>query len=110
MMVLRPEQRAQNLIIENLIIAGWELQNPADVRRIVNPGIEVGEFSKASVGLFNYLLLINQQLGVIKAKKRGKALAILSIKSVNYSVALLFTIPEYCDFYMPLGQLNFWTS
>lgn len=86
-MPLTPEDQAREHIDTLLTVAGWSVQNYADLDLTAGMGIAVREFPlTAGYGTADYLLYVNRKLiGVIEAKKEGETLTGVEVQSEKYS-------------------------
>ena len=87
---LTPEERARVLIDEQLIQAGWVVQDRKDIDLVNHIGVAVREtLLKNVAGRADYLLYLNRKiLGVIEAKPSGVTLTEVQWQSHRYSKGL----------------------
>jgi type I restriction enzyme R subunit len=83
-----PEQRARKRIDELLGLAGWAVQDRAELDLGAARGVAVREFG-VSAGEADYLLFVDRAaVGVIEAKKVGHTLTGVEEQNVKYRVGL----------------------
>ena len=99
-MVTTPEEQAREIIDEQLLEAGWIIQNRSDFDRTAGLGVAVREFLMDDNTEADYLLFVDgKACGVIEAKKVGVALSGVENQSHGYACHL----PEYVkNWQMPL--------
>ena len=99
-MTITPEDKAREIIDEQLIKAGWVIQNRSDFDRTASLGVAVREFLMDDNTEADYLLFVDgKACGVIEAKKAGVALSGVENQSHGYACHL----PEYVkNWQMPL--------
>ena len=87
---LTPEERARVLIDEQLIQAGWVVQDRKDIDLVNHVGVAVREtLLKNVAGRADYLLYLNRKIvGVIEAKPSGVTLTEVQWQSHRYSKGL----------------------
>lgn len=86
-----PEQAARDIIDENLLQAGWSVQNKNRIDFSASTGIAVREYS-TDVGPADYVLFIDRKpVGVIEAKPDhwGQKITTVETQSSNYADAEL---------------------
>ncbi len=85
-----PEERARVLIDEQLIQAGWVVQDRKDINLVNHVGVAVRETVLKNVaGRADYLLYLNRKIvGVIEAKPAGVTLTEVQWQSHRYSKGL----------------------
>ena len=85
---LSPEQRARLLIDKDLEIAGWIIQNRAEMNLSAGAGVAVREVPMGD-GRVDYLLYLNQKIvGVVEAKPAGVTLAEVHLQAMRYASSL----------------------
>jgi type I restriction enzyme, R subunit len=87
---LTPEERARILIDEQLIQAGWVVQDRNAIDLVNHVGVAVRETILKNIsGRADYLLYINRKIvGVIEAKPSGVTLTEVQWQSHRYSRGL----------------------
>ncbi len=86
---MTPEQQARKQIDEQLIKAGWVIQNPAGANISAGLGVAIREFPLPAHGFADYLLYVDgKAAGVIEAKKEGATLSGVEIQAEKYSQGL----------------------
>jgi len=92
-----PEDRAREQIEQQLIAAGWVVQDAKALNLIAGRGIAVREFPLASGhGEADYLLYGDRKaLGVIEAKKEGDTLTGVEVQTEKYGTGLPSTLPAW---------------
>lgn len=87
---LNPEERARVLIDEQLIQAGWAVQDRKEIDLVNHVGVAVREtILKNASGRADYLLYVNRKIvGVIEAKPSGVTLTEVQWQSHRYSQGL----------------------
>ena len=87
---LTPEERARVLIDEQLIQAGWVVQDRKDIDLVNHVGVAVREtILKNAAGRADYLLYLDKKIvGVIEAKPSGVTLSEVQWQSHRYSKGL----------------------
>lgn len=87
---LNPEERARILIDDQLIQAGWVVQDRKDIDLVSHIGVAVRETILKNVsGRADYLLYLNRKIvGVIEAKPSGVTLTEVQWQSHRYSKGL----------------------
>jgi type I restriction enzyme R subunit len=94
-----PEAQARAKIDEQLIAAGWIIQNYKALNLGAGKGIVLREVP-LKTGPCDYLLLVDRRpVGVIEAKKMGTPLSGVSEQSANYAENL----PDFLAKLMPAG-------
>ena len=94
-MVTTPEEKAREKIDEQLINAGWIIQNREDFDRTAGLGVAVREFLMDDNTEVDYLLFVDgKACGVIEAKKAGVALSGVENQSHGYA----YHLPEQSVF------------
>jgi type I restriction enzyme R subunit len=91
-----PEQRARREIDANLSVAGWLVQDCADVDLTSGRGIAAREFQmKPHFGFADYLLYLDRKaLGAIEAKAEG-TLTGVEAQSAKYAAGLPDNLPAH---------------
>ncbi len=85
---LNPEQRARQLIDEQLLACGWQVQDFKAADFSAGRGIALREVP-LKTGPCDYLLLVDRQaVGVIEAKKQGTTLSTVADQSGRYANSL----------------------
>jgi len=80
-----PEARARQIIDEQLIAAGWVVQDRDEFDRRASLGVAVREYPTAS-GPADYLLLVDgKACGVVEAKKEGFTLSGVTDQATQYN-------------------------
>ncbi len=99
-MTSTPEEKARKIIDEQLINAGWIIQDRNDFDRTAGIGVAVREFLMDDNTEADYLLFVDgKACGIIEAKKAGVALSGVENQSHGYACHL----PEYVkNWLMPL--------
>jgi type I restriction enzyme R subunit len=92
---LGPEARARRQIDEQLVAAGWLVQDYRQMNLGAASGIAVREFPLApGHGRADYLLFIDRKaVGVVEAKKAGAALVGVEWQSAKYTAGLPDEVP-----------------
>jgi type I restriction enzyme, R subunit len=87
---LTPEERARLLIDEQLVQAGWVVQDRKNIDLVNNIGVAVREtILKNVAGRADYILYLNRKIvGVIEAKPSGVTLTEVQWQSHRYSKGL----------------------
>lgn len=87
---LNPEERARVLIDEQLVQAGWVVQDRKEINLVNHVGVAVREAILQKVsGRADYLLYLNKKIvGVIEAKPMGVTLTEVQWQSHRYSKGL----------------------
>jgi len=87
---LAAEQRARVLIDHQLTVAGWSVQDRADLNLFAGRGVAVREaIMKSGHGRADYLLYVDQRaVGVIEAKPVGTPLSGVEWQSAMYAEGL----------------------
>ncbi len=86
---MNPEEKARLKIDEELIQAGWVIQDRKDFNRNASLGVAVREFLMQDNTEADYLLFVDgKACGVIEAKKAGIALSGVENQSKGYSCHL----------------------
>ena len=85
-----PEDRAREQIEQQLLAAGWVVQDTKDLNLTAGRGIAVREFPFASGhGEADYLLYGDRKaLGIIEAKKEGDTLTGVEVQTEKYGAGL----------------------
>ncbi len=82
---MTPEQRARQLIDQQLIAAGWVIQDRGQMERRASLGVAVREYPLAA-GPADYLLLVDgKACGVVEAKPEGFTLSGVTDQAVGYN-------------------------
>ena len=82
---MTPEARARQIIDEQLIAAGWVVQDRDEFDRRASLGVAVREYPTAS-GPADYLLLVDgKACGVVEAKKEGFTLSGVTDQATQYN-------------------------
>lgn len=90
-----PEARARRTIDEQLVAAGWVVQDRADINLGAGLGVAVREFS-VRTGASDYLLYVDRKAcGVLEAKPEGTTLTGFEDQSAKYLGALPTGIPAW---------------
>ena len=83
---MTPEEKARLKIDEELIQAGWVIQDRSDFNRNAGIGVAVREFLMDDNTEADYMLFVDgKACGVIEAKKAGMALSGVENQSQKYS-------------------------
>jgi type I restriction enzyme R subunit len=92
-----PEDKAREQIDQQLIAAGWIVQNAQAMNLNAGRGIAVREFPLASGhGEADYLLYGDRRaLGVIEAKKEGDTLTGVEVQTEKYGAGLPSSLPAW---------------
>lgn len=99
---LTPEAKARVAIDEMLRLAGWVIQDRAEINLYAARGVAVREFLMADGGEADYLLFVDRQaLGALEAKKVGATLIGVEPQSAKYSNG----VPEHAN--APIRPLPF---
>ena len=87
---LNPEEQARVLIDEQLVAAGWIVQDRANIDLVNNLGVAVREvIMEKWAGRADYVLYVNRKMvGVIEAKPQGTTLMAVQWQSHRYSKGL----------------------
>jgi type I restriction enzyme R subunit len=81
---MTPEQKARQLIDEQLTQSGWVVQDYEDINIDAGPGVAVREFL-LKTGIADYMLYVDAKaLGVIEAKPEGYPLTGVETQSGKY--------------------------
>src|SRR5204862_363736 len=81
---MTPEQKARQLIDEQLKQAGWLVQDYEDINIDAGPGVVVREFP-LKTGTADYMLYVDARaVGVIEAKPEGHTLIGVETQSGKY--------------------------
>jgi type I restriction enzyme R subunit len=90
---LNPEEQARVLIDEQLVAAGWSVQDRADIDLVSHVGVAVREvIMEKWAGRADYVLYVNRKMvGVIEAKPQGTTLMAVQWQSHRYSKGLTDT-------------------
>jgi type I restriction enzyme, R subunit len=74
---LTPEDRARVLIDQQLIAAGWDVQDRKDINLVAHTGVAVREtYLNKDAGRADYILYVERKIvGVIEAKPSGTTLS-----------------------------------
>jgi type I restriction enzyme R subunit len=92
--MLTPEQKARQTIDQQLVAAGWVLQDRDQLNRLAAPGVAVREFPTAS-GPADYALLVDGKLvGVVEAKKEGTSLTAVAEQTARYLTSATKYVPR----------------
>ena len=96
-MPLSPEQHAREEIDQQLLDAGWVIQNMDELDLSKGRGIAIREFPlKQGHGEADYLLYGDgKALGVIEAKKEGETLTGVEVQTEKYSTGLPNWVPAW---------------
>jgi type I restriction enzyme, R subunit len=91
-----PEQKARQEIDEQLGLAGWLVQDTADLDLTAGCGIAVREFPmKSGFGYADYLLYLDRKaLGAVEAKADG-TLTGVEAQSAKYAAGLPANLPAH---------------
>ncbi|OYW74613.1 MAG: hypothetical protein B7Z37_17025 [Verrucomicrobia bacterium 12-59-8] len=91
-----PEQKARRQIDEDLVAAGWLVQDLQDIDITAGRGIAVREFvMKSGFGFADYLLYVDRKaLGAVEAKAAG-TLAGVEAQSAKYAAGLPDNLPAH---------------
>jgi type I restriction enzyme R subunit len=86
----KAEERARVLIDEQLVRAGWVVQDRKDIDLVSHVGVAVREvFMQKWAGRADYVLYLNRKIvGVIEAKPQGTTLMAVQWQSHRYSKGL----------------------
>ena len=92
-----PEDRAREQIEQQLLAAGWVVQDTKDLNLTAGRGIAVREFPFASGhGEADYLLYGDRKaLGIIEAKKEGDTLTGVEVQTEKYGAGLPSALPAW---------------
>ena len=87
---LQAEQRARVLIDQQLLAAGWVVQDRVDLNLFAGTGVAVREMIMATgFGRADYLLYVDQRVvGVVEAKPQGTPLSGVEWQSAMYAEGL----------------------
>lgn len=100
--MLTPEQKARQTIDQQLMAAGWVLQDRDQLNRTASLGVAVREFPTAS-GPADYALLVEGKLvGVVEAKKEGTSLTAVAEQTARYLTSATKHVPRAAD-ELPFG-------
>ena len=90
---LKAEESARVLIDQQLIQAGWVVQDRKDIDLVNHVGVAVREvFMEKWAGRADYVLYLNRKIvGVIEAKPQGTTLMAVQWQSHRYSKGLTET-------------------
>jgi type I restriction enzyme R subunit len=96
-MPLTPEDKAREQIDQQLIAAGWVVQDAQTMNLVAGRGVAVREFPLASGhGEADYLLYGDRKaLGVIEAKKEGDTLTGVEVQTEKYGAGLPPALPAW---------------
>ncbi len=82
------EVQSRRVIDQQLIAAGWIIQDYADINPLAGPGVAVREFPLAR-GFADYVLYVDGRIvGVIEAKREGTALIAVEQQTRKYAEGL----------------------
>lgn len=85
---LPAEAQARQKIDADLRLAGWIIQDRAEINLLAGPGVAVREVPMGD-GRVDYLLYVNQKIvGVIEAKPAGTTLAEVHLQAMRYASSL----------------------
>ena len=86
----KAEERARVLIDQQLVQAGWVVQDRKDIDLVSHVGVAVREvFMQKWAGRADYVLYLNRKIvGVIEAKPQGTTLMAVRWQSHRYSTGL----------------------
>ena len=83
-----PEELARKNINHLLTLAGWQVQDRAQLNLGATRGVAVREFP-LKTGYADYLLLVDRKaIGAVEAKAEGMPLSGVEAQSENYSTGL----------------------
>lgn len=87
---LTPEERARDLIDQQLTLAGWSVVDRSHIDLVSHQGVAVREvIMAAEAGRADYILYVNRAMvGVIEAKPQGKTLSDVEWQSRRYAKGL----------------------
>ena len=87
---LTPEDRARVLIDQQLIAAGWDVQDRKEINLVSHTGVAVREtYLNKDAGRADYILYVERKIvGVIEAKPSGTTLSAVHWQSRRYSKGL----------------------
>ena len=90
-----PEERAREQIEQQLIAAGWVVEDAKAMNLLAGRGVAVREFSLAAGhGEADYLLYGDRRaLGVIETKKEGDTLTGVEVQTEKYGAGLTASLP-----------------
>ena len=85
-----PEQKARDTIDQQLLQAGWLIQNRDEINLAANRGIAIREFKMADgYGFADYILYLDKQaIGALEAKPAGFTLSGVKPQVDKYSEGL----------------------
>ena len=91
--MVKPEEKAREVIDQLLIDAGWAVQDYKELNLSASLGVAVREFPLKS-GFADYMLLVDRRpVGVVEAKPFGTTLSYVADQSEKY----LRLIPDSYD-------------
>ncbi|MCC2547432.1 DEAD/DEAH box helicase family protein [Hymenobacter sp. BT175] len=100
--MLTPEQKARQLIDQQLEEAGWLIQDAAKVNMSAGLGVAVREF-QTSTGPADYALFVDRKLvGVIEAKAEGSLLGVVAEQTARYLTSTTKFVQRAAD-QLPFG-------
>lgn len=87
---LTPEERARDLIDQQLTLAGWSVVDRSHIDLVSHQGVAVKEvIMAADAGRADYILYVDRSMvGVIEAKPQGKTLSDVEWQSRRYAKGL----------------------
>ena len=92
-----PETHARKRIDEQLIAAGWLIQDRDELNRTAGTGIAVREYPLAA-GLCDYLLIVEgRACGVIEAKPAGTTLSGVAEQTSTYQAGIPQALARWTD-------------
>src|SRR5215470_9208746 len=92
---MTPEQKARQLIDEQLARCGWVVQDIADMNISAAPGVAVREFP-LKTGTADYMLYADcKAVGVVEAKPEGHTLTGVETQSGKYLDGLPANLPHF---------------
>ncbi|BCL81706.1 type III restriction endonuclease subunit R [Ktedonobacteria bacterium brp13] len=90
---MKPEERARQQIDQQLIEAGWIVQDRQELNLGAGLGVAIREFSLRS-GFADYFLMVNREaVGVIEAKPLGHSLMGVREQSAKYLTGVVADLP-----------------
>jgi type I restriction enzyme, R subunit len=86
-----PEQKARDLIDDQLIACGWILQNKKSINLAAEIGVTIREY-QTNAGPADYILFVNRKpVGLIEAKREEEGVRLTTVEeqSTEYASAKL---------------------
>ncbi|MCB2377225.1 DEAD/DEAH box helicase family protein [Hymenobacter sp. BT635] len=100
--MLTPEQRARQIIDDQLLAAGWHIFDSGKQNLSMGPGVAVREF-QTSTGPADYALFVDRKLvGIIEAKPEGTSLTAVAEQTVRYLTSTTKFVQRAAD-QLPFG-------